>query len=111
MGRNYRDESRRQYTAREEKSFTLEQLNTGCLMRAADALERIAPAAELAAKRFADLVEEAARERNRRVAAEGALMTERKRTAALRGHLKRAKMALSTAKTDGIATAVDLLDN
>jgi hypothetical protein len=107
MGRDYRKESRRNYQSLDDCGFNREQLITGAILRAADALERIAPAAELAARRFADLVEEAAREKRMRQFYERALTTERKRTAALRGHLKKAKAEAKAAKAAKYARLIN----
>jgi len=86
----YRDESRINWGTESNKGLTLEQINTGALLRIADASEKMA-------QRHTELIRDRDYWERRCRNAEESLNQERRRTAALRGHLKRAK-----SKADGI---------
>lgn len=91
MARDYRHESRRNYLSADDCNFTPEQLNTGALLRIADSMERIEPNIAAAAARFVALQEEAERLRRLVRYYETTLKRERRRSAALKGHLAKAK--------------------
>ncbi len=80
--RSYRKESRSDWGTRDEGGFPLDQINTGALLRIADAVERMAESYD-EMRRDRDVWKESALFARRR------LDTERRRTAALRGWIKR----------------------
>ncbi len=82
--RSYREESRSDWGARDEGGFSLAQVNTGALLRIADAVEKMAESYDTM-RRDRDVWKERALFARRR------LDTERRRTAALRGWIKRAR--------------------
>lgn len=82
--RSYREESRSDWGARDEGGFSLDQVNTGALLRIADAVEKMAESYDTM-RRDRDVWKERALFARRR------LDTERRRTAALRGWIKRAR--------------------
>lgn len=82
--RSYREESRSDWGARDEGGFSLDQVNTGALLRIADAVEKMAESYDTM-RRDRDVWKERALFARRR------LDTERRRTAALRGWIRRAR--------------------
>ena len=80
--RSYREESRSDWGTRDEGGFSLDQVNAGALLRIADAVEKMAESYDLM-RRDRDVWKE------RALSAERRLDTERRRTAALRGWIKR----------------------
>lgn len=80
--RSYREESRSDWGARDEGGFSLDQVNAGALLRIADAVEKMANNYDVM-QRDRDFWKE------RALSAERRLDTERRRTAALRGSIKR----------------------
>lgn len=82
--RSYREESRSDWGARDEGGFSLDQVNTGALLRIADAVEKMAESYDTM-RRDRDVWKERALFARRR------LDTERRRTAALRGWITRAR--------------------
>ena len=80
--RSYRDESRIDWGTRDEGGFSLDQVNAGALLRIADAVEKMANNYDVM-QRDRDFWKESA------LSAERSLDTEHRRTAALRGWIKR----------------------
>lgn len=80
---NYRDESRKAYGTQRE-NLTLEQLNTGALLRIADATEKACADREALERQLKQL-------RQRHASTLSELSTEKRRTAALRGVINRMK--------------------
>ena len=80
--RSYRNESRIDWGTPDEGGLSLDQINTGALLRIADAVERMAENYDLM-QRDRDFWKESA------LSAERSLDTEHRRTAALRGLIKR----------------------
>lgn len=92
--RSYKLVSRLDWGAEEAEGLTLDQINTGAMLRIADATEKMA-------QRHTDLMRDRDYWERRAKNAEKALDTERHRTASLRGHLKRAKAAVSNVPAKG----------
>ena len=86
--RGFRHASKTDWGNDESKGVTLEQINTGAILRIADATEKMA-------QRHTELIRDRDYWERRAKDAERALETERHRTASLRGHLKRAKKMMS----------------
>lgn len=92
--RSYRQASKTDWGNEESEGVTLAQINTGAILRIADATEKMA-------QRHTDLMHDRDYWERRAKYAERSLDTERRRSASLRGHLKRAKKQMSNAKTVG----------
>ena len=82
--RGYRQTSRLDWGTDESAALGIDQINTGALLRIADAVEQMA-------QRHTELMRERDFWERRATEEERALKVERHRTASLRGHLKRAK--------------------
>lgn len=82
--KNFRDESRVNYGLTSDRNLTQKDLQLGCLLRIADA-------SEVMAKNHNRLIDEARHQTNRADRLQRELDTERRRSAALRGHIKRMK--------------------
>ena len=96
--RSYRQASKTDWGNEESEGVTLAQINTGAILRIADATEKMA-------QRHTDLMRDRDYWERRAENAELALETERHRSASLRGHLKRAKKMMSNAKSEGADAA------
>lgn len=88
--RGYRQASKIDWGNEESNGVNLEQINTGAMLRIADATEKMA-------QRHTELIRDRDYWERRAKNAEMALETERHRSASLRGHLKRAKKMMSNA--------------
>lgn len=82
--KNYRDESRINWGTNKEGNLNLEQIQVGCLLRIADASEAMA-------KEYNRLLVSEKYQTKKAFRLQAELATERRRTAALRGHIKRLK--------------------
>ncbi len=94
--RSYRQASKMDWGSEESEGVTLAQINTGAILRIADATEKMA-------QRHTDLMRDRDYWELRAKDAERALETERHRSASLRGHLKRAKKMMSNVELTGAA--------
>lgn len=82
----FRQRSRADWGTDELNQLTLEQINTGAVLRIADAVEKVA-------KRHDELIDDRDYWKRRALESERRLDTERRRTAALRGVVKRKRKA------------------
>lgn len=80
--KSLREQSRIDWGHDIDKAITLEQINTGALLRIADAVEKMAQS-------YDNLIRDRDWQKRQRERAESDLATERRRTAALRGVLKK----------------------
>ena len=82
--KSYRDESRVNWGTKRDDNLNLEQIQVGCLLRIADASEAMA-------KEHNRLLASEKYQREKANWLQQELETERRRSAALRGHIKRLK--------------------
>lgn len=87
--RGYREASKIDWGRDSGDPLSLDQINAGALLRIADATEKMA-------QRHTELIRDRDYWERRARSAEDALDTERRRSASLRGHLKRAKAKAAT---------------
>ncbi|MGN6478513.1 MAG: hypothetical protein ACTHKV_14910 [Flavipsychrobacter sp.] len=91
--KSYREESRSNWgtTIEKEANLNLRQINTGAMLRIADAAERMATSGELMAKNNATLISDRDWYKNRCKALEERNLALTRSNAALKGHIKRLK--------------------
>lgn len=86
--KSYREESRNNWGTKQTATLNHEQIQTGCLLRIADATEVIA-------KEHQRLIESAKYQKTKADRLQRELDTARRSNAALRGHIKRMKKVKS----------------
>lgn len=86
--RSYREESRKDWGTSSDSALSIEQINSGAILRIADAVEKMA-------RNYSDLIDDRNWQKERADRSLARADKLERSNAALRGHLKRAKAGVA----------------